>query len=153
MLRIEIEKRADGTGLLRCQRSDGSLAWQRQTATSSAHFALHDLTHYAVETVLGYEAGFFGLIGNGWEIEDTQGKSPRGPLPAEALEVERLVGLFDTERASGMTWSAEAFNAFSPRLLTEEQLRCVRECRDELFRRWSAVGTGDRLVLQFPQPH
>jgi hypothetical protein len=27
---------------------------------------LHDLTHYAVETALGYRRDFFGLITEGW---------------------------------------------------------------------------------------
>jgi len=47
-LRIEILKQADGGGLLRCTRRDGSVTWQKQ-ANHAAHFALHDLTHYAAE--------------------------------------------------------------------------------------------------------
>ena len=98
-MRIEIVKRADGAGVLRCVRPDGSVTWQKQTR-HAAHFALHDLTHYAVETALGYRRGFFGLIAEGWDIEDTSGKGGRGALPAEALEVERIVGLFDSERGA-----------------------------------------------------
>lgn len=105
MLKIEIVKRADGIGVLRCTRDDGSVTWQKQTR-NAAHFALHDLTHYAVERSLGYRRGFFGLIAEGWEVDDTTGKGSRGALPDEALEVERIVGLFDAERNSGERWSA-----------------------------------------------
>jgi len=97
MLQIEIVKQPDGAGVLRCVRQDGSVTWQKQTR-HTAHFALHDLTHYAVETALGYRRGFFGLISEGWDVDDTTGKGARGTLPAEAVEVERIVGLFDAER-------------------------------------------------------
>jgi len=53
MLQIEIAKQPDGAGILRCTRHDGSITWQKQTKRA-AHFALHDLTHYAVETALSY---------------------------------------------------------------------------------------------------
>lgn len=76
MLRIEIVKQADGAGVLRGTRPDGSVTWQKQ-AKHAAHFALHDLTHYAVEIALGYRRGFFGLIAEGWDVEDTTGKGGR----------------------------------------------------------------------------
>jgi len=148
VLHIEISKRADGAGVLRCIREDGSVTWQKQ-AKHGAYFALHDLTHYAVETALGYHRGFFGLIAEGWEVEDTTGKGARDPLPAEALEVERIVGLFDSERGSGMLWTAEEFNGFAPRALTDADIQKVRALRGELFRRWSAVVTGQKLELEF----
>ena len=92
-MKVQINKRADGSGVLRCIRADGSATWQKQTDRHAAFFALHDLTHFAVETTLGYRRGFFGLIAEGWEIDDTTGKGARGPLPPEAGEVEELVGL------------------------------------------------------------
>lgn len=146
VLKIEIAKRANGAGVLRCTREDGSVTWQKQ-AKHGEHFALHDLTHFAVETALGYRRGFFGLIAEGWEVEDTTGKGARGPLPAEALEVERIVGLFDSERGSGMLWTAEEFNEFAPRVLTDADILKVRASRGELFRRWSAVAPGQKLEL------
>jgi hypothetical protein len=146
VLKIEISKRADGAGVLRCTREDGSITWQKQ-AKHGAHFALHDLTHYAVETALGYRRGFFGLIAEGWELEDTTGKGARGPLPEEALEVERIVGLFDSERGSGILWTAEEFNGFAPRPLTDAEIQKVRALRGELFRKWFEVVTGQKLEL------
>lgn len=148
MLQIEISKREDGIGVLRCTRQDGSVTWQRQ-AKHGGHFALHDLTHYAVETALGYQRGFFGLIAEGWEVEETTGKGARGPLPAEAVEVERIVGLFDSERGSGMLWTLEEFNQFAPRALTDADIQRVRALRGELFRRWFAVAPGEKLELTF----
>src|SRR2546430_16972705 len=104
-MRVQITKKADGSGVLRCVRADGSATWQKQTDRHAAFFALHDLTHFAVETTLGYRRGFFGLIAEGWEIEDTTGKGTRGPLPPEAAVAEMMVGLFFAERGSGAIWT------------------------------------------------
>src|ERR1700746_2305552 len=106
MLAIQMTKRTDGGLVLRCVRADGSATWQKQGG-HAAFFALHDLTHFAVESTLGYEQGFFGLIAQGWDIEDTTGKGKHGRLPHEAVEVEHIVGSFDRERASGVFITAE----------------------------------------------
>jgi hypothetical protein len=150
MLSIQITKRPDGGGVLRCVRADGSVTWQKQSARQAAHFALHDLTHFAVETTLRYSQGFYGLIAAGWDVEDTTGNGARGALPPEAVEVERIVGLFDTERAGGQIWTEEEFNGFSPRAMTLGEIQRVRARRSELFQRWFAIGPAAVLELQYP---
>jgi hypothetical protein len=145
-LKIQIVKQADGSGVLRCIREDGSATWQKQTK-HAAHFALHDLTHYAVETVFGYRQGFFGLVAGGWDLEDVTGKGTRGPIPPEANEVERIVGLFDAERGSGTMWTVADFNEFAPRMLTESEIQRVRATRAELFRQWFEVSPGQHIEL------
>jgi hypothetical protein len=144
---IQITKRADGAGVLRCIRADGSITWQKQNR-HAAHFALHDLTHYAVETVLGAKCGFFGLVAKGWEIEDTTGKGTRGPLPPEAVEIEQIVGFFDTERASAAIWSVEEFHQCGVKLAAE-QIAAIRARRSELFQKWFAVPPGGALDLNW----
>lgn len=150
---MQITKKADGSGVLRCVRADGSVTWQKQTDRHAAFFALHDLTHFAVETALGYRRGFFGLIAEGWEIEDTTGKGARGPLPPEAGEAECIVGLFDAERAGGQIWTVEEFNDFGAvqglRALSVEEIVRVKKKRSELFQQWFAVEPGAALELAF----
>ena len=152
-MRVQITKKADGSGVLRCVRSDGSAAWQKQTDRHAAFFALHDLTHFAVETTLAYRRGFFGLIADGWEMEETTGKGARGALPPEAVEVEGIVGLFDAERAGGVIWTVEEFNEFATmkgaRALTADEIARIKKKRSELFQQWSAVAPGATLELQF----
>lgn len=152
-MRVQITKKADGSGILRCVRDDGSVTWQKQTDRHAAFFALHDLTHFAVETTLGYRRGFFGLIAEGWDIEDTTGKGVRGPLPPEAIEVEGIVGLFFTEGAGGVIWTLEEFNAFAvmkgARALSADEIARVKKKRSELFQQWAAVVPGASLELQF----
>lgn len=147
-VQIEIVKRADGGGVLRCIRPDGSVVWQKQSR-HAAHFALHDLTHYAVETVLGFQRGFFGLIAEGWTFDDVTGKGSRGRVPKEATEVERIVGLFDGERSVGTEWSVHEFNQDATRELKEDEIRRIRDLRTELFGKWAAVPAGQALALEF----
>lgn len=149
MMRVQITKRAGGDGLLRCVGADGSATWQKQ-ARHAAFFALHDLTHFAVESALGYRRGFFGLVAEGWDLEDTTGKSARGPLPAEAVEVERIVGLFDAERGSGVTWTVDEFNQFATRPLSEDEIARIRARRSELFKQWFDLPPGATLDLVYP---
>ncbi len=144
---IQISKRADGEGVLRCVRGDGSATWQKQGGRNAAFFALHDLTHSAVESVLGYRRGFFGLIAEGWDLEETDGKGARGALPEEAVEVERIVGLFDAERAGGTPMTAAEFGQYGPRKLSEEEIAGVRAKRAELFARWREVEAGGVMEL------
>lgn len=148
MLKLGFSKQADHSVIVRCTRSDGSVTWQKQTK-HAAHFVLHDLTHFAVETTLGSQRGFLGLLEEGWEIDDTTGKGARGPLPPETLEVEQIVGLFDTERGSGVLWTNEEFNQFAPRTLTSDDIQEIRSLRSSLFHQWFALPAGDNMELTF----
>ena len=145
-MKIQIAKRADGAGVMRCTRPDGSVVWQK-VPKHGAHFALHDLTHFAVETTLGYRRGFYGLLAEGWDFDDVTGKGARGPLPQEALEVERVVGVFDSERMCGARYSVEDFNSFAPREFTADEIDAVRRRRGELFRQWGDTAVGQNLEL------
>jgi hypothetical protein len=158
---VEIRKISDGSGLLRCTRRDGTECWQKQRR-HGIHFAFHDLTHFAVETVLGYRDGFFSLLAQGWEMEDTTGKGARGPLPPGALEVETLVGTLDAERASGALLTAAEFNELAalqasnggrpvPRCLSDTEIQAVRKRLSELFREWQKVKDGSELVLELQE--
>ena len=150
-MRVQITKKADGSGVLRCIRDDGSTTWQKQTDRHAAYFALHDLTHFAVETMLGFRRGFFGLIAEGWDIEDTTGKGARGPLPPEAGEAEMMVGVFSAERAGGVIWTVDEFNECAAmtgvRNLTFDEIVRVKKKRSELFQQWAAVAPGATLDL------
>ena len=161
-LTIRIKKNADGTAAaLSCVRADGSVTWQRLQGPNAAFFPLHDLTHYAVETVLEHRRGFYGLVAEGWSFEDFGTPWPRGPLPADIDPSELIVGLLDAERACGGEWSAAEFSTQAAHflrqepdlegasLLTEAQLAAIRSRRAELFLQWAAVPPGDTLVLGF----
>ncbi len=163
-LRVRITKRADGRSVLNCVRSDGSVTWQRQEGKQAGFFPLHDLAHFAVESELGIARGFFGLIAEGWNIDDTQGKGARGPVPEDAMVAEKLVGSFDAEARGGSFWPAPEFNqqarswfendgkqvpASLPQLAEADLARTRRKIAD-LRGLWRELPPGETLELEFP---
>lgn len=160
-LKIRIKRRADGSAALTCERADGSVTWQRQEGSIGMVFPSHDLTHYAVETELGYTSGFFGLVAEGWDISDFAAPWPRGPLPREALEVELIVGLLDMQRLMHADWTAAELleqgalyvagkgDKVDLPVLDDEMLTRVIERRREAFGLWGAIAPGDTLELEF----
>ena len=153
---MQLTKRADGGVVLRCVRADGSATWQRQEGPRAAFFPFHDLTHLAVESTLGFGAGFYGLVADGWDIDDTGGKGRRGRLPAEAVLVEHVVGLLDRERMGGAPpLSAQAFAeqlataGQAPPPLGDADLDAVRARVAELHEAWAALAVGATLDLPF----
>jgi len=158
-LHIEFEKRADGDTIMRCTRADGSTVGQRHPGARGVFFAYHDLTHLAVERTLGRTDGFFGLLAQGWDVADTEGRGTRGVVPAGAIEVENLVGLFDRERAGSVEWSAEEFNdaaaAYAemhghpaPTTLTDEQIAAIRADVRALHEQWRSTAPGAVLRVE-----
>jgi len=158
-LRVQFVKEKDGSVLLRCLRADGTTTWQRQEGAQAAFFPRHDLTHYAVETVLGHRQGFYGLVATGWDLSDFGNPWPRGRLPADAGLSEMIVGFLDLERGTGQIGMAEDLNetlsrycsenSLPPAVITDDDLNRVRQKRGELFTRWEAVKPGDALELPF----
>lgn len=132
-LLIRLKRNADGSATLKCLRADGSATWQRHRRSDTGVMPSHDLTRYAVETVLGYARAFYGLIGEGWDITDFAPPFRRGPIPPEAREAEELAGAVAADPRRGGHWSLER----------------VRAARAELLERWAAIQPGQELVLRF----
>jgi hypothetical protein len=148
-LRVRFTRRADGAVVLQCVRRDGSATWQRHDKQAS-FFSFHDLSHFAVETRLGFRHGFYGLIADGWTIDDTSGKGPRGKLPAEANLVEHVVGLFAVEPPlSADDFNAQLANLEAGRTFSDEDLAAVHKTIRALHGDWIAVAPGSTLELSF----
>lgn len=162
-MRILLTRRPDGATVLHCERRDGSVTWHKVQGTNAAFFPYHDLTHYAVETELGIPDAFFGLLAAGWDIDDTDGKAAKGPLPPAAVLVEHIVGMLDTERGSGQllqpgefqqtireyvaqhpAWADAARAALAP-----DALERIRARRGALIARFRALPAGETLELAF----
>jgi len=123
-------------------------------------FPLHDLTRFAVKSVLGTRQGFYGPIARGWDIGDSTGKGTKGPLPDEALAIEHLVGMLDAERAGGSQSPAAELNehgsVFASRNglplmlnLTERNLEKIRSTVKDLQARWISLAAGETMTLAF----
>lgn len=158
-LLVQITRHHDGAGVLHCTRSDGSTTWQKQRFNQAVFFALHDLTHFAVQSVLGFRSAFFRLIADGWGIEETTGKSSRGPIPAEA--VQNASGSFGCRTGEFRLLDGGRFQpAFGAmhletagfsgqRKLTENDLARIRrrraECLPYRAAAWRDAGTDVRI--------
>jgi hypothetical protein len=160
-LLIRIKKKTDGSAALSCTRADGSVTWQRQEGKLGGFFPLHDLTHYCVETVLGFDRAFYGLLAEGWDISDFGKPENRGRDYSDAMLAEIIVGMFDLERATGERGDArdlaakialfyEAQGGPVPSLaITQAQIDRIRELRAELFEQWRNLPAGDAMELEF----
>jgi hypothetical protein len=158
-LQVRLTRRTDGTVVLTCVRADGSSTWQRHDKHGE-FFSFHDLRHFAVEETLGIQRGFFGLIAEGWDIADTEGKGPRGAVPADAVLAEHMVGLLDRERVGGAPpLTAAEVNAHlaeiaaggraAQRTLSDAELDAVRQRSDALHTAWAHTAPGSTLELTF----
>ena len=160
-LLIRIKKKSDGSAALTAVRADGSTTWQRQDGQFGRFFPLHDLTHYAVETVLGFRRAFFGLLADGWDLSDFGKQSSKELQQDEAGLAELIVGFFDLERATGVIENANALEGKlqtyyeqraiprPARRVSDGEISRIRECRAELFARWRALPAGQALELPF----
>lgn len=164
MLRVEFQREHDGAFVFRCLRADGTSTWQKHVGKNALFFPFHDLTHFVVESVLGFRQGFYGLINAGWDVADTGGKGARGALPAEAVLVEHIVGLVDRERVGGAPpLTADEFNTLladlarsdrivTPPLLSDSDLHLIRSERNRLYEALAALQPGAVLRLTFDEP-
>lgn len=154
---VQLKNGRDSRPTLVCVRADGSRTWTKV----HPFFPIHDLTHYAVESVLGFTEAFFGLIASGWDIEAFGTRGAASSMPEEALWAEHVVGIFDLERGMNRSLSTEDFNkaveeSFAGkrtrpfRSLTDAELAAIRALRSELARRWWGLAAGETLELPFP---
>ena len=133
---------------LTCIRDDGSVTW------SHIHhgFALHDLTHYVVETSLGFNDAFFGLIAKGYNIPDFNLPKSKRPfhIPEEAISVEPIVALLQMEH-----WESFPENLIDtdsqelPPNVTSEQINNMRKRLNELVQKWESILPGESLELEY----
>ncbi|GAB4466287.1 MAG: hypothetical protein OHK0029_37510 [Armatimonadaceae bacterium] len=157
-------RKRDGSITFQCTRPDGSATWQRH---DTPFFVYHDLTHYAVETILRLRWAFYGILLSGWDIADFGAPWPRGPIPANAAPdaalAEGVAGVLDVERGCRVRLSAEEFNVTlaeefarggipQPCLVTEEQLTEIRGEIAHLTANWLEVPMDGSMRLRFVQP-
>jgi hypothetical protein len=155
MLAIRIQKGRDGPDVLACTRSDGTRTWQRL----QRGIPIHDLTHFAVEKVLGLRDGFFGLIGRGSDITAFAQAEKRDELPPAAAWEEYVVSLLLTELSDGierdagefdMTLSAMLAGRAEParRTIAGDELASIRALVRELAARWRGLEPGGAIALE-----
>jgi len=162
-MRIRFQKGKDKPDTLSCIRdggatADGSRTWTRLQPGFGAQ---HDLAHYAVETVLGFDGAFYGLLAQGRAIEEFADTEDRSWMGDQALQAEAVVMALQYELAG--TADPDAFadtveescrgqGTGVPPGLTPEAVTAMRRRLMELWLRWRALPPGEALELEFREP-
>ena len=167
-MRISITK-GDKQDRLEMERADGSRA-----ATLFPHKGPipHDFVHYAVESELGIERGFWGLVDCGHHPEEVQdiakaaghASAKRAQAPAAdfvpAIQAERVVEAFEADHWSGAIGDpagvismAEAGcdqSLVPPPAMDASAVARIRARIADFSTRWAALAPGESIALQWP---
>ena len=135
---------------LTCVRDDGSITWTHL----HSGFVYHDFAHYVVETTLGFENAFFGLVAKGYDIPDfSEPKSTRlFEIPKEAINLEPIVGLLQTDLLESEADREGMFQSYSASLpvnITDKQLEVMQQQLRVLLQQWQDLQPGQSMTLQF----
>ena len=154
---------------IEARRKDGSVA--RENLLHKGPVA-HDLVHYVVETELGFDRAFWGLVAAGNAPESIAGmakaaghasaKRADKPNPnfVEAIQVERIVESFEAE-----LWSSGSDNGALRAMaeagcdqslvatpsLSDEAIERTRARLAQLAEQWIALPVGGSLMLDWPE--
>ena len=138
---------------LTCIRDDGSVTWIHL----HRGFVQHDFAHYVVETTLGFDNAFFGLVAKGYDIPDFSEPKAERPfeIPKEAMDTEPIVALLQADLLESLGYSGDSDGIFRdhsaslPVNLTDEQLEVMRGKLHALLGRWRDLRPGESMTLQF----
>lgn len=160
-MKIEFKKRKQGTSVMICTRVDGTTTW---SANKTDFFIYHDLIHYAVESTLGYQQAFYGLIAEGINVPDFELDKSERPiklsteLPTKASQTEVIVSLLQAEQLqhyrdddflSTLRQTLEQHGLPYSSDLTQQKLNLIRNLINELFNKWQQLQENESIQLSF----
>lgn len=155
-MQIIFKKRQGKKHIISYQREGKDLHW----VEADDFLILHDLSHYAIETTLGYKTAFWGMIKDGVDPEQFLIKEVRDRLfvSNEAWYAENMANLVLIE------WSQGKFDDFNQVLnqvihensselpsieLDEKQIIDMRETYKNLVDQWDDLPNDGQLFLTF----
>jgi len=155
-MEIKFTKNTAGEHSISYQRDDGSVTWMR----ASPYFVQHDLSHYAIETTLGYRTAFLGMINGGMQIRDFEDREKRLSMRVtdEGWYAESMANLFLMELTQGRVDNfnqvlAASFRQMnldvSPPQLSVEEADKIRKRLQELIMQWQQLPEKGHLLLSF----
>jgi hypothetical protein len=157
IIKLSKAKNASKPDTLTCMRDDATHTWW----PLAPHFAEHDLLHYAVETTLGLEQAFYGLIAGGRDISDFGTRDGQKDFyPPDAIRAEFIVGLLQSQMSDSIlaedaacldaiNLTAEKMPAVPSLQLSEEELIAIRARMEELVWQWRNLEAGESIELPF----
>src|SRR5919197_2091629 len=160
-LSFRMKKRADADAQLILVREDGSFT-SGAIGPHTGYGPAHDLAHYVIESTLGLDEGFLGLVASGWEIRDFEVKGAVARLPPEALFAESAAGELSRQHLMGQPSTPADFNwtirqtlersgsrGYATPVIDADTLERIRARLLDLHLQWLALPIGETLVLSF----
>lgn len=155
-MKIVFKKQQNKAPTLHLTRVDGSETWM----TFKHSFIQHDLVHYAAETVLDWQEGFYGLIEKGANLTDfdADNRTKRPELPLAAIQMEFIVNLLETEIYQKtpledfnqqLLKNCEDANCLAPLPISDEKLKAIRATFSEINQQWRETAIGGELILEW----
>ena len=158
-MRIRLTKVSDEQHRLEIERDDGS----REAIDLVTREALfHDLLHYAVESAMATQGGFWGALAAGKtmaDLNDRSGESMR-EFAVTLLPVEEAVGMMtgvvrsedpDALAAATIRRYHESMERPVPAWCSESFVSEVREQMRQLVGRWRAAPYRHSMEIEWPQ--
>jgi hypothetical protein len=156
-LRIALRKLSNERHVLEVARSDGRVETMECETRS---YLLHDLLHYAAESLAGVDDGLWGTLASGVSlaaVHDRSGYAARAVAP-EMMAMERIVGILSgavkghsaEDIVAGYRSQAGALGWHTPDWLTIDFIAAVQERMRRLVGRWKATRYGEAMELPWP---
>jgi hypothetical protein len=136
-MRIAFHRSGEGHDRIYVDRDDGSERGWRWPAGGPPH----DLMHYAVETELGLEGGFWGLTAAGADLETLSDKQAAGLNEAEAIV---------NAATSAITIPGYERDEARPDGVDPERFEAACDAAAHWLERWREVAPGETLVVEYP---
>jgi hypothetical protein len=153
---MRITKNTGKPHIIKYIRDNGTETWMY----SDDFFVRHDLSHFAIESVMEYRTAFNGMLNAGMDIKDFEDKEKRAKLIVtdEACYAENMSNLFLTEILQG---EFEDFNAVQQNSFTalntqcrtitlnDEKIKAIRNYLRQLLAQWNEMPVGETMELTF----
>lgn len=153
---IRITRHSNKPHTIKYIRDNGTETWM----PADDFFVRHDLSHYALEKILGYRTAFNGMLNNGMGIKDFEDRTKRAQILVtdEATYAENMANLFLGETVQGEfpdfnavqqeTYAAMKTN-YAAITLPVEKIKAIRSYLRELLQQWDSLPEGNSLELTF----
>lgn len=158
-LQINIKREFNKPSTLKCVRKDGSITYSK----IQIDFEIHDIAHFVVEKQLELKKAFYGLLAQGYQIDDFMLPKEERPealqpqnLPAEALATEHLVNLLtiDFMQTGGEMDIPKTLNDILeenglsfPEKVTAEKIISMKKELALLMTQWNALQGNQTLEM------
>ncbi|MFK7846273.1 MAG: hypothetical protein AB8G77_13330 [Rhodothermales bacterium] len=155
-MQIVFKKGKEQLHSLTCRRDDGTTTWSKLKGDFGP---MHDLAHYVIETSLGFERGFYGLLALGYDITSFEREEDTSWIGGEGLYVECIVmglqyqysGVTTVETFEQVINDATRKHDIEPWMVfSPDQINVLVSRYNQILMEWKQLPAGASMILPFP---